>query len=66
MTEPVKKTNAITDDYLKAVEASIDVQKNEEEEIHYNAVQKTLALAKAAQVKKMKEQMELQKKEEER
>jgi len=34
MTEPVKKTNAITDDYLKAVEASIDVQKNEEEEIH--------------------------------
>ena len=51
-----KKTNGITDDYLKAVEASIDKQQTEEEMVHQNAVQKTLAIAKEAAEKQKRAQ----------
>ena len=53
-----KRSNAITDDYLKAVEASIDKQQTEEQMVHQNAVQKTLELAKAAAEKQRRQKEE--------
>lgn len=49
-----KEKDGISDEYLKAVQYSIESQAAEEQDQHQSVVQKTIALAKAAEAKKKK------------